>query len=165
MTIQTIFQHEILVKFAYPFLFIFFIVFAILEKTSVLGRDKKQINALVAFVVGLVFLSAFQPRIIVSNLILFLTVGLVVMFVALLLCGFVSGSDLKEKILEEKWIKWTVGAIIVVAVIMAFFWAAGLSEGLIDFLFKSNWSSELWTNVFFVVAVAIALALVLKKSD
>ena len=165
MAIETIFQHEILTKFAYPFLLIFFIVFAVLEKTKLLGEDKKQINALIAFVIGLIFLSALQPKMIVSNLVLFLTVGLVVMFVALLLWGFVSGGDFKEDILKNKSVKWTLGAVVIVGVIMAFFWAAGLSEGLIDLLFKQSWSSSFWTNISFVVVIAIALALVLKKSD
>ena len=37
MGVETIFQHELLTKFAYPFLLIFFIVFAVLEKTNLEG--------------------------------------------------------------------------------------------------------------------------------
>lgn len=165
MAIETIFQHEILTKFAYPFLLIFFIVFAILEKTKVLGDDKKQLNALVAFVMGLIFLSAVQPKMIVGNLILFLTVALIVMFVALLLWGFVSGGELKTDFLKNKAVKWVVGIGVMVAVVFAILWAAGIDAGIIDLLFKQSWSSALWTNIAFVVVIAIALALVLKKSD
>ena len=80
MVLETIFQHELLTKFAYPFLLIFFIVFAILEKTKILGDDKKQLNAVLAFVIGLIFLSVVQPRLIVENMILFLTVAIVIVF-------------------------------------------------------------------------------------
>ncbi len=165
MAVETIFQHEILTKFAYPFLLIFFIVFAILEKTKVLGDDKKQLNALVAFVMGLIFLSAVQPKMIVGNLILFLTVALVVMFVALLLWGFVSGGELKTDFLKNKAVKWVVGIGVIVAVVFAILWASGIDAGVIDLLFKQSWSSTLWTNIAFVVVIAIALALVLKNSD
>ena len=165
MEVETIFQHEILTKFAYPFLLIFFIVFAILEKTKVLGEDKKQLNALIAFVLGLIFLSAVQPKMIVGNLILFLTVALVVMFVALLLWGFVSGGELKTDFLSNKTVKWVVGIGVMIAVVIAVFWAAGIDSGVIDLLFKQSWSNALWTNIAFVVVIAIALALVLKKSD
>ena len=168
MAIQTIFQHEILTKFAYPFLLIFFIVFAVLEKTKLLGEDKKQLNALISFVIGLIFLSVLseQREMIVGNLILFLTIALVVMFVALLLWGFVSGGDFKDDILSNKTVKWVVGICVMVAVVVALIWATGMDSGVIDLLFEQSWSDALWTNVAFGVVIAIALALVLKgKSD
>ena len=74
MVEETILQHWILTRFAFPFLLIFFIVFAVLEKTKLLGEGKKQLNALLSFVVSLVFVSAIYPTLVVSNLILFLTV-------------------------------------------------------------------------------------------
>ena len=87
---ETILQHWILTNFAYPFLLIFFIAFGILEKSKLFGSDKKQLNALIAFVIGLIFITAVFPKLVVGNLILFLTVSIVVMFVALLLWGFVA---------------------------------------------------------------------------
>jgi len=164
MAAETILQHEILTQFAYLFLFIFFLVFAVLEKMKLLGEDKKQINALVAFVIGLIFLSVREPGMIVSNLVLFLTVALVVMFVALLLWGFVSGGNLKENILTNTGVKWVTGILIVVAVAFALFWAMGIHDNLIDIFFKQSWSNTFWTNVSFIVVIAIALALVLKKN-
>src|SRR3989344_6435799 len=92
---DNILQHEALTDFVYPFLLVFFIVFAILEKTKVLGSEKKQINAFVAFVIGLIFVAAVNPKIIVTDLVLFLSVALVIVFVVLLLWGFVSGSEAK----------------------------------------------------------------------
>ncbi len=165
MVAETIFQHEILTKFAYPFLLIFFIVFAVLEKTKLLGEDKKQLNALIAFVIGFIFLGAVQPGEIVGNLILFLTVALVVMFVALLLWGFVSGGELKTDFLKNKAVKWIVGIGVIVAVVIALFWATGIDSDVIELLFEQTWSNTLWTNIAFVVVVAIALALVLRKNE
>ena len=165
MALETIFQHELLTKFAYPFLLIFFIVFAILEKTKILGEDKKQLNAVLAFVIGLIFLSVVQPRLIVENMILFLTVAIVIVFVVLLLWGFVSGGDLKENFLSNKGVKWTVGIVVVIAVIVAVFWAMGLTSDTFDFLFKQSWSNSFWTNFIFVAVVAAALAVVLKKAN
>jgi len=163
MGIETIFQHEFATKFAYPFLLIFFIVFAILEKTNLVGEDKKQLNAVLAFVIGLIFLSAVQPRLIVENMILFLTVAIVIVFVVLMLWGFVSGGDLKADFLSNKGVKWTVGIAVVIAVIVAVFWAAGIENSTFDFLFKQSWSNTFWTNFVFVAVVAAALAVVLKS--
>ena len=74
---ENILQHEILTDFVYPFLLVFFIIFALLEKTKIFGTDKKQLNALVAFVIGLIFVAAVDPKLIVGDLILFLTIDLI----------------------------------------------------------------------------------------
>jgi len=163
MGVESIFQHEFATKFIYPFLLIFFIVFAILEKTKLLGGDKKQLNAVLAFVIGLIFLSVVQPRLIVENMILFMTVAIVIVFVVLLLWGFVSGKGLGEDILSNKGVKWAVGIVLVIAVIVAVFWAAGIDNSAIDFLFKQSWSNSFWTNFVFVAVVAAALAVVLRS--
>ena len=166
MATETILQHWILTRFAFPFLLVFFLVFAILEKTKLLGEDKKQLNALVSFVIGLIFVAFAYPTEVVGNMILFLTVALVVMFVALLLWGFVSGGDLKSNILDNKAVKWIVGIAVMVSVAIAVFWATGFENKVFDFLFKQTWSSTLWTNVLFIVIIAVAIAVVLKsKSD
>ena len=161
MAQETIFQHFIFQQFILPFVLVFTIVFAILEKTKLLGDDKKQLDAIVAFVIGLIFVTAVFPKIVVGNLILFLTVALIVMFVILLLWGFVFG-EIKEGFTPPDWMKWTLGILIGLAVIVALVAAVGLQSGLIDFLFKQEWSSAFWTNFLFVVVIVIALALLLK---
>ena len=161
--VETILQHEIFTRFAFPFLLMFFIVFAILEKTKLLGEGKKQLNALISFVIGLIFVSAVYPTLVVNNLILFLTVALVVVFVALLLWGFIFG-DIKEGFKIQGWMKWVLGIIVGIAVVIAVLWATGVQGKVIDFLFRQGWSNTFWTNALFIVVIAIALALMIKKS-
>jgi len=150
-------QNEIFTKFLFPFLLIFFIVFAILEKTKVLG-DKKQIHALVSFVIGLIFITAVYPKLVVENLILFLTVALVAVFVVLLIWGFIFSG--KEGFAPEKWMKWILWILAGVACFGAIIWATGWYKSLAEF-FSSNLSQTVITNVVFVVVIAIALALIL----
>ncbi len=170
MVEETIFQNWIFTRFALPFLLVFFIVFAILEKTKLLGEDKKQLNALISFVVGLIFVGAVYPTEVVGNLILFLTVALVVVFIVLLLWGFIFGGFKKEEgFTPEKWMKWVLAIVIGVAVIIAVLWATGIGVDEINDFFNNlfsgqDWSSGFWTNVAFIVVVAVALALILKKS-
>lgn len=153
-------QNWIVTKFVLPFLLIFFIVFAILEKTKVFGDDKKQTNALIAFVMGLIFIGVAYPKEVVGNLILFLTVALVVVFVVLLLWGFATGNEPK---FDDKGFKIGIGVVAVIATIAAVIWATGLKGGVIDLLFYQSWSSTFWVNALFVVVIAVALALVLKN--
>ncbi len=161
MVQETILQHWVLTKFVFPFLLIFFIVFAILEKTKIFGEEQKQLNALVASVLALIFIGAVYPKLVVENLILFLTVALIVVFVVLLLWGFLTGGEAK---IESKPMKIAAGIIVVIAVILAVFWATGLTEWAFDVLFGQSWSETFWTNFLFIVMIAIALALVLKTS-
>jgi len=72
--ITTFLQSTIVAKFILPFLLVFFVVFAVLEKIKLLGEDKKQLNALVAFVIGLIFVGAVFPKEVVGNLVLFLSI-------------------------------------------------------------------------------------------
>ena len=161
MVTETLLQHELVTRFILPFLLVFFIVFGILEKTKLFGDEKKQLNALTAFIISLIFVAVTFPTIVVSNMMLFLSIAIVVMFVGLLLWGFVTGGE--AKIGEKQWTKWTAGGVIIVAVVIALFWAAGIEGKAIDFLFYQDWSNTLWTNIAFIVIVAVALAIAVKK--
>ncbi|OYT36759.1 hypothetical protein B6U91_00410 [Candidatus Pacearchaeota archaeon ex4484_71] len=162
-----ILQKPILTDFLYPFLLIFFIVFAVLEKTNLLGSDKKQLNALISLIIGLIFVSAVFPKIVVGNLILFLSVGLVIVFIGLLLWGFVN----KGEIAVDGKFKTFLVAIIIISVVFALIWATGFGGGianlftnLFNFLFNSSWSANVWTNFIVVVLIIGAIGIVLKYS-
>lgn len=161
MAAETILQSTIISKFILPFLLVFFIIFAILEKTKLLGDGQKQLNALIAFVIGLIFVGAVFPKEVVGNLILFLSVAIVIVFVTLLIWGFVGGRvELDSKI------KKLAGVGVLVAVIIAVLWAVGVKlaevSDLVNFLFYQSWSAAFWTNALFIVVIAVALAVVLK---
>ncbi len=162
MAAETILQSEILTKFVYPFLLMFFIVFAVLEKSKIFGDDKRQINALVAFVIGLIFVGAVFPKIFVGNMILFLTIALIVVFVVLLLWGFISSGD--KGIELSKGLKTFLLVVTGIAVVVAVIWAAGIGGNTFDFIFGSNWSNAFWTNFLFIAVIAVALAVVIKSS-
>jgi len=160
MAQETIFQHWVVTEFILPFLLVFVVVFAILQKSKVLGSERKQLDAIVAFVMALIFVSFLNPKDIVNNMILFLTIAIVLVFVALVLWGFVVGGE--AKITDTK-IKWVAGIVIVAAVLIAFLWAAGIGGSSFDLFFNQSWSGTFWTNVFFIVVIAIVLAVVIRS--
>jgi hypothetical protein len=159
---ETLLQHELLTNFVYPFLLIFFLVFAILEKTKLFGDAKQQLNALLSFVVGLIFIAAVRPKIMVENLILFMTIAIVIVFIVLLLWGFISGGDNGFKI--ENWMKWFLWVLAGVAVFIAVLWVTGIEGTIIDAIFGQDWSGAFWTNLIFIIIIALALAIVLVKN-
>ncbi|OGJ12763.1 hypothetical protein A3K82_02375 [Candidatus Pacearchaeota archaeon RBG_19FT_COMBO_34_9] len=152
----TFLQLPIFSKFLLPFLLIFFLIFAILEKTKVLG-EKKQIHALIAFVIGLIFVGAIYPRLVVENLILFLTVALVVVFVVLLIWGFIFG-DTQTKL--QKGLIIGLAIIATIVLVGAIIWATGLWDNLQTFL-SGGLGGAILTNAIFLIVIGVALALVL----
>ncbi len=158
MTETTILQHWLFTNFAFPFLLVFFILFAVLEKTAIFGKDKKQLNALLSFIVALVFVSAFSKTLVVNNMILFLTVAIVVAFVGLLLWGFLIGGDAK---IESKGVKIGFGIFLGLILIGAVLWATGWSEKVINFFLGDTLGSSFWTNLVFIIVIAVALAIAL----
>jgi len=168
MATDTILQHWLLTQFILPFLLVFAIVFAILQKTKLLGDDKKQIDAIVALVIGLIFVGVAYPKLVVGNLIQFLAVAIIVIFVGLILWGFATGSSLKEKMFDDdklKWTKWVFGVVLIIALIIALLWATNANIGnSLDFLFGSNWSSGFWTNLLFIVVLVVVISVAVGTS-
>ena len=167
MTVETVLQNWVLTDFVYPFLLIFFIVFAALEKSKILGEEGKarQLNAFVAFVIGLIFVGAVFPKIVVGNLVLFLTVSLVVVFVFLLLWGFVTGGEVK---IAGDVAKYVAGGLVFIAVTLAVLWATGNLDIFVtvwNFLFHQTWSKEFWTNALFILVIAGALGAMIKSAS
>ena len=163
MTVETVLQHWILTNFVYPFLLTFFVVFAVLEKTKILGGDdKRQLNAMVAFVVGLIFVAAVYPKVVVGELILFLTISIIVVFVFLLLWGFVAGGELKLG--ESNTLKYVAGGFMFVVVAVALLSILGVWGSIYEFLFRQTWSKEFWTNALFILVIAGALAAVIATA-
>lgn len=164
MVTETILQSEIMTRFVLPFLLVFFILYGILEKTKAFGETSKQLHAFVAFVIGLILVGAVSPTLAVNNLILFFTVSVVVLFVALMLWGFVSGEE--AKLPNSKPWKIVAGIAIILAVVIAVIYTfnvQGIFGEIFDFLFRQSWSGTLWTNVAFLVVIILALGAVLKK--
>ena len=168
-TTQIFLQYPIFSRFLLPFFLVFFILYAVLEKTKLLGGENHKINALVSFIVGLIFVTFLSPTLVLSNLVLFLSIAIVIVLIVLMIWGFLSG-DAEMKIITEKgWMKITFFILVIIAVVLGVLWAFGLSlptlgSDLIDFLFRQDWSNTFWTNALFAIMIAIALALVIGKA-
>lgn len=160
--VDTILQHPVLTNFAYPFLLVFFIVFAVLEKSKLFGDGKKSLNAMVAFVIGLIFVGAVFPKEVVSNMVLFLSVALVIVFVVLILWGFVYSGEKGFEL--TKGMKVSLMIIISIAVVIAVLWATGVGGKVSGALFGQSWSSAFWSNLVFIGLIGAALAIVIRNS-
>ena len=99
-----LFTTDIFAKGILPFLLVFVLVFAILQKSKLFGEGKSQIDALIALVIGLTLIGFPQPRDYIVTMLPWLAVALVVLLVVFLIYGFMA-SDNKEGLRMPDWLK------------------------------------------------------------
>jgi len=83
-----------LAQVALVFILIFTIVFAILQKTKLLGDGKKQTDSLVALAIALLVISVGYAMDIITKMVPFLAVGLVIILCFLLLFGIFGKKEI-----------------------------------------------------------------------
>ena len=148
-----IFDNVIFTEMVLPFLFVFVVVFAILQKSKILGEGKSQIDALVSLVIGLLLIGVPVARDIVVNLMPWLAVGIAVFFVFFILYGFVGGSDW----MGEMWVKIVFGILAGLFVIGVVVYVTGIYNQM------GGWfTSDVWTSVLLIAIIGGALAIAIS---
>jgi len=136
-----------------PFLFIFTITFAILEKTKFLG-EKKDINAIVALVFGLVTVGVPWAIGVVMNIIPVVAVIIVVLISWLMTYGFIGGG---EKAITPAWKRFfqIILGLVFIGVII---WATGAYK----IIANQSWASGIGETVLLIGAVIAVIAIVMS---
>jgi len=142
-----------------PLLLVFVLVFAILEKTQLLGEGKRQINAIVGLIIGIILIAFPFARDIVVQLMPFLAVSVVILFVFMLLYGFIVGNKTGD-VLGKYW-KWAFGTILTVALVTFLLIITGLWDNVYDLVFGQGGASQVWVNVVMILVIAGAIIAVL----
>jgi hypothetical protein len=105
------------------------------------------------------------PKVVITNLTLFLSLALIVVFVATVLWGFLTGEgslavDGGKKF--HKVLMW----IFIIGLVLGIIWAFGVLSGftiglqkVFSFLFASSWSGGFWMNLIFVFLIVVAIAI------
>ena len=145
------FQTELFQSYLLPFLLVFTILFAVLDRTKVLGDDKRQINAIVSLVAGLILLAFPASKDLIVKIIPLMLILLIILFVFLLLFSFVSGA---EKDPLHKNVKVAIGVVIAFVLAIAIL------------VFTGNWDkvynsitgqSNVVVNIIFIIIIIAAI--------
>jgi len=166
MALESILVNEFAVRIVYPFLLVFTLIFAILEKSRILGENKKQIDALIALSIGLIVVAFSWATNIISNLMPFLAISVVVILVFVILYGFVASG--KEGLEMPKNLKIGFGVLAGIVTIIALIVATGQWNYVINSLFVSGEPTGLASNILIIAIIIGALVVVLftgKKKD
>ena len=149
-----------------PFLLVFTIVFAVLEKTRIFGTEelggvkytKKNLNSIVAFVAA--FLVIASTRLVaainesVANVVLLLMVS--ICFLLLIGSFYKEGEPVS---LEGKWRKFFM-VIMFIGVVAIFLQAIKMDSGEGVLTFILDWIRSTWDSAFTSAVILIVIAVV-----
>lgn len=164
MMVETLFTNPFFVQTVLPFLLVFTLIFAILEKTEILGKEKRQIDAIVSLAIALIFVAFGSATEIVVRMIPVLGIALVVILVFLILFG----SLFKQEGFEVHYgLKIGIGILIGLVVIVTTLVLTGGLNYISSFI-SSPGSGAFVLNGILVVVIIGAIAAVVwggKGSD
>jgi hypothetical protein len=153
-----IFMNAFFTEMLLPFLLVFVVVFAILQKSKILGEGKAQIDAMVALVIGLLLIGVPRPRGIIVGLMPWMAVGVAVILIFLIMYGFVAG-DLSK---APDWMKVTFGILAGIFTIAVVLYVSGLGNVILDW-FSGAGSSDIWVNAVMILLIIGAMAVAIMS--
>ena len=161
--VEPILSSWLFTDYILPFVLVFTLIFAILQKSKLLGDEKKQINAIIGMVVGLILISFPFARSVVVKLMPFLAVSAVILLVFMLLYGFISGK--KDGDVLNKGLKITLGIIMSLGLITVLLIITGAWDYIWNYMFNQEKGSQILINAFLILILAGAVAAVVSGKD
>lgn len=157
--VETIFSWPIFSDIIFPFLLVFTLLFAILEKVKILGEGKQN-HALISLAVAMILIAS-PARTIIKDLAPFFAIFAVVLLIFLLLWGFVIQPSKEKPFDIPGVVKTLILIVLLVSVIIAVMVSTGFWPKLIDF-FKTDWGTV--ANIITVIAIIVASIIIVKYS-
>ena len=143
-----------------PFVLVFTLVFAVLQKTKVLGEGKKQIDAIIGLIIGIILIAFPFARDIIVNLMPFLAVSVAILLVFMLLYGFVYGkADMQAGL---KITLLIIGSLALITVLLII---TGAWDYLHEMMFNNPAGGQIWINILLIVVMAGAVIAVVAGKD
>ena len=158
-----ILEHPIFTEMILPFLLIFVLVFAILQKSKILGEDKQQIDAMVSLAIGLLLIAVPVASEVVVNLMPWLAVGLATMLVFFLLYGFAAG-DLTNETNMPKGMRNTFGALAALFTIAVLWNVTPLGDLIYGWL-SAGASEDIWVSGVMIAVIIGVMVVAVKGRD
>jgi len=154
--------HPFFLDYILPFVLVFTLIFAVLQKTKILGDGKKQIDSIVALIIGLILIAFPFAKDIVVKLMPFLAVSITILLVFMLLYGFVYGKTEMQAGLKITFL--IIGGLALITVILII---TGAWDYIYSMMFENEGGGQIWINVLLIVVMAGAVIAVVsgKKGE
>ena len=154
--VDTFFSWPIFSEVVLPFVLVFTLLFTILEKTSVLGKNKQN-HAIISLAAALILIAS-PARIIVTNLVPFFAIFAVVLLIFMLLWAFVLQKD---KVELPGSMQTIFLVLIIAAIIVAVMKATNFWDTMYNFL---KTEQGILINIIILVVIVAAAFVVVKYS-
>jgi hypothetical protein len=147
------------VEYILPFLLVFTLIFAILEKSKMLGEGKKQVDALVSLSIALMVIAFSFAREFIVNMMPYFVIMLIILFVFMFLFGFITAK--KEGDMLNRGLKITLGIVFGLAVLAVSLYVSGLWTWIYSALQSEGYLENAFINVIILGFIGGAIAIVL----
>ena len=150
-----------------PFLLVFALTYAILDKTRILGTEgdepKRSLNAIVAFVLGLLVIGTGKLVAVINqalaNVVL---VIIIVVFFLITISVFMDKDLLDIKKDYPKFFGFLI-AVITVVIVLIFLHALGWLQKGMSYL-SGHWSEDFVATIILLIGIAIFIWLIARKA-
>lgn len=150
-----LFMHPFFTNVILPFLLMFVVIYAILEKTALLGKERRYANIIVALVIGFIFVGVQSVVGFTLRLIPLVAMLIMVLLCLYLIFGFI-GTE------KTKWMQISLGIVFGVAFIIIVLWAVKIDGvSLLHRFTGTEMRGNVTGIVTLLVALGMAIALVL----
>jgi membrane protease YdiL (CAAX protease family) len=151
-----------------PFLLVYVVVFAILEKSNFFtGGNSNDINArkihsIIAFIFGVFVVASIQTVMYIQSLIINSILFIIFFLVLLILLSFVLGEEGVKSLFDNRYVKWSVFGIIIFVVLIIFLNMIGFFEYVSNLNIGIS-SDDVYT--FLILAGIIGILVWISKGD
>jgi len=150
-----------------PFLLVFTVTFGILEKTKIFGKEgdntRKNLNAMVAFVIGFFVVAASQIVAVLQTALPIITLILILVIAFMIVYGATLGEGELNVWKEFSKGKGIFAFGIIIAIIAIVLGAMNMLDGVVSWLYDSFGGAALSTVILLLV-IAIFMWVVLKDN-
>ncbi|HDP73955.1 MAG TPA: hypothetical protein ENN46_03320 [Candidatus Woesearchaeota archaeon] len=158
-----------------PFLFVFTLMFAIFEKTRMLGIEKvngvdvprKNLNAMVSFCIALLVVASTKIVTIINQMLASIVLFIVLIFIYLVTLGVLFHPSEKQKEFNvPAAVKYSFMAVGAVVIIVIFFHAAGMGgfgEVVGNFFMDYVLTGTVLTTIILLAVLIVAMVLIVKE--
>lgn len=140
------------------FLFVFILMYALITKTELLGKNN-AVALMLSFIVAIFFIVNVQVVELVNLNVSWFVVFFVCLFLILMMLSF-TGKDALKAVAENKGVAWGLFAVLVIVFVFA---SSSVFNWVINWDLVRSWFDESWFGMVVLLVVAGIVSAVLSK--
>lgn len=152
-----IFGEDLFIQTILPFALMFVLIFAILQRTKILGTSK-QIDSIVSFIFAVIFVAVSPAVGVTIKIIPIIAVAIVILLVFMLMWGFIGGNVP----VMNNGLKITAGIMMFITLVISVLWATDTLSVVLS-VFKLSWGDKIVSSLMLFIFIAIIFAVVLTS--